>query len=379
MDTTVGGILMKATKMISMLAVLAFASVATAADEGFKISGDVATSYFSESGSGNNSVGTGASGAVSSNDSFSVDMVEVNLEKSLGNSGMVLGIGYGRIFENVSSILDPANVQVGTVSTGAGAGGTVLGHAPKNTLNLTNAYFHHKLGDTGLTFKLGRFGTGIGLESYRYMDDMNYTRSYGFGMKPYFMTGLNVMYSHDMFDVGVTVANSTANTDTDDNANKTVQVSASVKPMEGLAVNLHYLVSKTDAGAAEKDLTLGNLNVTYKYQMMDFALDYIMTNTEPVVASPGKDKESSIAAYAGYTMDNMGAGLRYEMYKVDPNAGTSSTINAYTLTGYWDADQNARVKLEVGMQKGEATSFKDKDNAAKDSMNFYGAAVMYRF
>ena len=69
------------TKLVSMLAMLVFANVAAAEQDGFKISGDFATSIFSETGDGTNAAypSTGAIGGrtgLSNDDSLSVDLME---------------------------------------------------------------------------------------------------------------------------------------------------------------------------------------------------------------------------------------------------------------------------------------------------------------
>jgi len=383
---------MKAAKIVSMLAVLAMTSVATASDDGFKISGDFAASYFGETGMGaNGGAGTG-SGVGASNDTFSLDMVELNLAKSMGNSGINIGIGFGTLFTTFDSALDTVSATV------------------KPTLNVTNTYFWHKIGDTGVTVKLGKMATGIGYETYNYMDNLNYTRSYGFMLHPVFMTGLNVAYSHSMFDVGLTVGNSIQNTDFDENGNKMIQISAGVRPIEGLAINANYMTGKdlggtTFTAALEDKYNLFNLVGSYKWNMLNFALDYTMVKRDAVNVSAANDdvKDSSIAGYVGYSMDNWGAALRYEYANHDPSNATGvvgpgtnlgfghlpplvpsadaqEKVKAVTVSAYYDIEQNARVKAEVGSQKGEANSFVNHhDNKNDDNMMFYGLGVMYRF
>src|SRR5690606_8488428 len=120
-------------------------SCAKADDGDLKISGDLATSIFWESGKGlNGGVGVGAptaGGADSSHANFTVDELILDASKTIGNSTFQLGLGYGKLFETANGLTDAA--------TGL----------TRNTINITNAYFQHKVGDTGLSFKLGRFVT----------------------------------------------------------------------------------------------------------------------------------------------------------------------------------------------------------------------------
>lgn len=384
-------------KLISVLALSAFAVSAAAQDEGFKITGDVATSIFFEDGKGGNqgTPGTnlgfpaggamgGVTGAENDND-FSLDLVEVNIEKNVGNSGVFLGIGFGRIFGLTNN--------TGDSNTGD----------PKTSLNITQAYFHHKVGDTGLSFKLGKFEAGIGHESYNFMDNMNYTRSYAFNyMNPFYFTGLGVDYTiNEMFNVGVVLANTTANSDVDENRQKIAGVNLVAKPIEGLNVKLNYLVGKEGpvvlAGTSEADSQRINATVDYMFGgMWNVAAHYTSYTSEDVVGGAEREMDS-IALYAGAKMETWGAGLRYEMVNDDDLALTfrglgataggalvagGTTDNDYsiiTATGWYNADQNATIKLEIAQHNSDAQVFTDNDGNAEDGFMTYGLGFLYRF
>jgi hypothetical protein len=390
MVLTPGGICMKLNKVISMLAVLAFANVAAAEQDGFKISGDFASSIFNESGDRGNGAypSTGAigvtttTGTAGNSDSFSIDQAELNIEKAVGNSSIVMGIGYGRIFDHINYTVDPTT------------------SAPKSTLNLTNAYFAHKVGDTGLSFRLGKFATFFGHETYKYMDNMNYTRGYAFNyVQPQFLTGLNVNYSlNDMIDGGLYVVNTTANSDIATNENLSYGANVNIRPMEGMSVRLNYLTGKegtnsgTLAALGRATATYYNAIVAYNHEAMDFAVQYSAKD------SSGDDttadmKSNVIGLYAGYKQDVWGFGARYEMTKADKSnnlgynfpgstlilAGEDNKINAVTLSGWYDVDANARVKLEVAQHSSDKKVFVDDKGAADDKMMVYGLGFAYRF
>lgn len=366
-------------KLISMLAVSAFA-VSAAADEGFKISGDVATSVFVESGKGFNddfaSTGAISGHATENSGDFSVDLVEINLEKTVGNTGVVLGLGFGRMFDHI-------NYLIGDNAA-----------SPRATLNLTNAYVHHKVGDTGLVFKLGKFGSGLGYESYRYMDNLNYTRSYAFNsMNPWFFTGIAADYAiNDMVSVGAVVANSDLNLDNDENESKHMGVNVTVKPMEGLAVKLNYLTGKQgDIAAAPllgvspvayNDTTRMNATVNYMINnMWDLAFHYSNLEMEPVAGGTSTEA-TSMALYAGAKMETWGAGVRYEMVNDDDGmlfGAADNKVNVITATGWYNLDQNAALKAEIASTSADQQIFVDDSFAADDAMMTYGLGFLYRF
>lgn len=367
-------------KIVMTLATLAFASVATAAEDGFKISGDLATSVFMESGKGANGAdnATGAPIAATNDENsgdFSIDQMEIQLEKAVGNSGFVVGIGYGRIFDTINNTI-----------TNAGA--------PKSTLNLTNAYFHHKVGDTGLSFKLGKFASGIGYETYSYMNNMNYTRSYAFtDMNPFFFTGVQADYTiNDMASVGVVVSNGSGNADSDENESKHMGVNATIKPMDGLVVKLNYLTGRdgvTD-GADYVDTTRLNATITYTLNSMyDFAFHYSDLSTEDASdlnTAALEQEATSMALYAGAKMEMWGAGLRYEMVADDDGLvfgsvapPVSNDVSVITVTGWYNVDQNAVLKAEIASTSADANVFVDDAGVADDAMMTYGLGFMYRF
>lgn len=376
---------MNTKKMISMLAALAFSSVAVAETEGFKISGDFATSIFSDSGKGNgNNVNMPLTGAIepngaSTHNDFSVDMLELNVEKAMGNSNIVVGIGYGGIFNQINNIIDTA-----APSALAGV------NAPKKTLNLTNAYFGHKFGDSGFSMKLGRFESFMGYETNNYMDNLNYTRSFGFNYTmPFFHTGVGAMYGHEMFDVGLYMVNSHFNTDLDDNQNKSFGVSASLKMVENMMLKVNYLTGKEGTNFTNlMDVNTLNVNIGYMIANIDLAFAYVNKKMEGgITGLTGEADIQSMALYAGYKMDSWGAGLRYEMVTDDdgmiPNGTTGFVDNSFnniTATGWYDIDTNARLKLEViSMSADKVGSFSDDKGALDDAAMSYGAGFMYRF
>lgn len=363
-------------KLISVLAISAFA-ISAAADEGFKISGDLATSVFMESGSGRNSEFASA-GAISpsageANGDFSLDLAEINLEKTVGNSGVFLGIGYGRMFDLINY----------TVADG--------GSAPKSTLNLTNAYFHHKVGDTGLSLKLGKFGSGVGYESYNYMNNINYTRAYSFNsMNPWFFTGLAADYTiNEMFSVGAVVANAADNRDVDDNESKHMGVNATIKPMEALSIKLNYLTGRDGRteGLAGDFTDTARINATVSYMvnsMFDVAFHYSNLATEDAGAvSVREDAEAtSMALYAGMKQEMWGAGLRYEMVSDDDGLlfeQPDNEVAVITATAWYNVDQNAVLKFEVASTSADKQMFADDTGATDDAMMTYGLGFLYRF
>lgn len=366
-------------KLIVALSTLALSATAVAETDGFKISGDLAASWFRESGNGQNLMGTGAIGAGTagntSNNTVSVDLAELKIEKGMGDSSVVMGIGYGRVFDRINSLADAA-------------GGT------KSTLNLTNAFFAHKFGDTGLSLKLGKFESFMGHETYNYKSNMNYTHGYAFNFTmPWYLTGANLNYNfNNMVDVGLYVVNSSLGTDRDENHAKHTGVSVGITPVEGLKIKLNYLsghdgISTAPAIPVEMNTKTMNAIVSYSFNnMMDFAFQYVNKKSEPVAG--GDDAQlNSMSLYAGYKSEMFGGGLRYEMFddkqgivsSLGSTLGTQNKIKAITLTGSYNVDQNTSFKVEIASHSADKEVFKKDDGAATDKIMNYGLALVHRF
>lgn len=363
------------------LAVLATAGAAQA-DEGFKISGDFAASYFLESGAGGNNPG------LVNHDNIQVDQVELNIEKMMGNSSIHMGIMYGAVNSGFNAITDSV--------TGAGSGAGNI----KNTLNLTNAYFAHNF-DFGLGLKVGRMATFMGSEDYHMMNNNNYNFSYGFtNLVPKFLTGLALDYNvNDMVNValyavntaGTVTGSADANSDGDGNKNTSFGLSVGVTAVENLVLKVNYLTGKEGPTTALGKQDIMELVAKYTMDAFNFGLDYTSRSFELDATGSEKQTTNSIAGYVGWAQEGYGASLRYEMFD-DPdgivtNGGTVGTKNSardndlsvITISGYYDMDTNARLKLEVAQTSSDKKIFVDGDGAADDSNTYYGAALMYRF
>lgn len=364
---------------IMALATFAIAFGAQAQEEGFKISGDFAASYnWDDTKEANNTTP-----ALGEHNQLTVDLVEINLEKMMGNSKIHLGIGYGAIIQQTNGTNVPGTVA-GTVDPLTGA--------PKNTLNLTNAYFQHTF-DFGTSFRVGRMATFLGYESYNYMNNLNYNRSRAFdNLFPWWLTGLEVSHNFaDTINVALYAVNTQASTDGDDNRNASFGASVAFTGVENLLVKANYITGKEgnngSTGAAREQAVMEIL-AKYTMDAFDFGIDYMsQTNDFDAIGAADADA-SSIAAYVGWNQEDFGAALRYEM--VDDGdlllsgavpTGTDNDFSTWTLSGYYNADTNARIMAEIMMDSSDKKIWADDKGVAnqEDQLMRYTLGLMYRF
>lgn len=384
--------------LVSLLATFAFMASAVAdhhegAMDGeaktekkpFAIYGDFAGSWTMQ---GNEYSGpTVASGnsqaSPAQHDSFAVDNAFLNVEKNWSKSKLHLQVGYGTYQGRFS----PTSA---------------------NTLNLFNAYYAHDYG-SGFSWMFGKYDSAMGYESYKIMDNRQYTRSWAFGQHNYLQTGLGVAYDiNGMANVGFHVSNGTqgSGTENDNNKNKSMTLAVGVTAVENLAIDLKYQTGvDTDGGAitgGNHDNTVMEVTVAYMVnESFDFAIDYLSRKTQAKVANSTEATATSIAAYLNGNFGLLGASLRYEMFDYDylvPNSaysaftqplsagtnptatpGTDNSISSITVSVHYDMDQNARAILEYRMDSADDKVFTDKDGAAADGADTITLGLMYRF
>ena len=383
--------------LVSLLATFAFMASASAdhheANGGdnmekkpFSIYGDFAGSWTMQGNEYSNN--TGAIGAGNNpaspqqHDSFAVDNAFINVEKNWSKSKLHMQVGYGSYQGRYSP-------------------------TAANTLNLFNAYYAHDCG-SGFNFMFGKYDSPMGYESYKIMDNRQYTRSWAFMQHNYFQTGLGLGYDvNGMANIGFHVTNGTQGsaTENDNNRNKSMALVVSVTAVENLAVDLKYQTGVDTIGAAVGTTPAGNydntvMELTAAYMVnesFDFAIDYLSRKAQLKQTGSTEGEATSIAAYLNGNFGLLGASFRYEMFDYDygmvnsaysaqlPIAGvgtpgTDNSITSMTLSVHYDMDQNARAMIEYRTDSADDNgTFTDKDGNAADGADTITIGMMYRF
>lgn len=325
---------------------------------------------------------------------FDVNLTQFNVRAAMGRSHLNMGFGYGSTVRDISE-------------------GT-------NKLGLLNAYYHMQT-FYGLGFMMGRFESPVGHETYNHRMNSQFTRSYGFDLAPYFSTGLGLNYGQDMWKVGLLVTNGRG-TDTDMDDDLTMAVTVDLDPMEGLHVDLNYVMGEEGDGSTpssgttpEEDdgesvvspinlstysVSIIDVSVSYMINdMFNVALNYISNTADP---DGGSDKigSTSLAVYANAKYSYFNFGLRYEKFDFDlaqrgttlagllynasgiglTGEGVDNSISSITLAARAEIAGNAGFLLEYRMDTADdGNTFLDADGKSADSFNRITAALMYNF
>ncbi len=158
------------------------------------LSGYVDTSAQWNMGTGNANVPGYAWNSPSKADGFNLNVIELNLEKTVDAADQ-WGAGY-----KVSILAGPDASLFNTRSPVSGA---------NSDFAVKQAYvsLHAPIGN-GLDFKVGVWDTLIGYEVFESINDPNFTRSYGYSMEPTTHTGVQATYQFcDFLSATVGIAN----------------------------------------------------------------------------------------------------------------------------------------------------------------------------
>lgn len=155
----------------------------------------------------------------------------------------------GRVFDSQSNSFTMNYAKVGleidadpvTVRADLGYGylGGILTGASPNTqaFVVQQAYAAVKIPGTPLTLDMGRFVTGAGAEVIEANKNWLYSRSFLFGIIPFYHTGARLtLKANDQFSAQLTVANSQMAADPDANSGKVVGLQLTITPIAPLSI-----------------------------------------------------------------------------------------------------------------------------------------------
>ena len=223
---------------------------------------------------------------------------------------------------------------------------------------------------------VGKWVTPIGAEVIESQDNWNYTRSILFGYAiPFYHAGVRAtINASPKVTLGAMLVNGW-NNDSEINGNKTIGLSATLKPTDKVTWIANYMVGKETAGSDDNrnlfDTTL-TLAVSPKFSLMG-NFDY------------GKESDVSwwgIAAYAKLqARPNWAVVGRYEY--LDDSDGGFMTFGqkgqTFTLTSDHLIAGSLRARIEYRLDKTENDFFTDHDGDLKDNQSTITVGLVYLF
>jgi hypothetical protein len=206
----------------------------------------------------------------------------------------------GRIFDTQSNSFTMNYAKVGleidadpvTVRADLGYGylGGILTGASPNTqaFVVQQAYAAVKIPGTPLTLDMGRFVTGAGAEVIEANKNWLYSRSFLFGIIPFYHTGARLtLKANDQFSAQLTLANSQLAPDPDVNSGKVVGLQLTITPIAPLSILATGYVGREgpqgDAGPEKLTLDLVAAYTVSDTVGLNLNFDYIKLDTSNAV------------------------------------------------------------------------------------------------
>jgi hypothetical protein len=277
--------------------------------------------------------------------------------------------------------LNYAEVAVSKAVSDTSRGGFRLDFGAGDTANLVNAFepagtdylkyvqqayvsYLMPVG-SGLTLDFGKFVTPAGAELIENKDNYNYSRGLLFALAiPYYHAGARLGYTvNDKVSVTGFLVNGWNNVQ-DNNSDKTVGVSLSVKPTATVGIIGNYLVGKEQASDVEGAGVRNLLDVVVTVAATDKVsllgnFDY----GSDEVDDEGVDWYGFAFGARFQATDKWAFSPRYEIFKDSDGfaTGTSQTLQDITLTGEYKAAGGLLARFEF------RTDFSDEDYFVKDS------------
>lgn len=256
--------------------------------------------------------------------SFTMNYAKIGLEVDSDPVTVRADLGYGYL----ASI----------VSGASGASASFL---------VQQAYASLKIPMTPLTLDMGRFVTGAGAEVIEANKNWLYSRSYLFGIIPFYHSGARLTAKvNDQFSAQLTVANSqNSPADPDVNANKVVGLQLAFNPLTTTSIIATGYLGKEGPQGAEGDQKL-TVDVVASHAVNDvfglnLNLDYVKQGDTHVMGA------ALMARYVA--AEHLALALRGEFLNAKPVAGLDSynfgegTIGAaFPFAGHFEARVEVR-------------------------------------
>lgn len=239
-------------------------------------------------------------------------------------------------------------------------------------------------------FTVGKFATLIGAEVIESPDDMNYSRSFLFGMAiPFTHTG--VLYQTDVAD-GVSVAAAVVNgwDNFDDNNNSKSFMAQVAADMGKASVSVQGIYGaekarNTDGGSSDNR---GVVDLVATFAPSDattlmFNADY--GSEEHAALDGGDGVWWGAALYVDQMVtDAFGVAARAEYFNDEDGAapgglGVATDMWEATVTGHQQLGKNLTGRLEARYDSASDDLFEDSDGTMQDSQFTLAAEVIVRF
>jgi hypothetical protein len=259
----------------------------------------------------------------------------------------------------------------------------------------------------GLDIRIGRMNTLVGYEVIESPLNVNFSRSWLFGLgQPFTTTGIRLTYPvNEMLLVSIGAINSFTGLTADNNSAKSVEGLISFKPTDKLGFNLYGIFgreSSNTASGAGKRVLVGSYVTFQATDQLGFVVEGYYANQEngSAISSGRNARWNGVAGYAIYDFDDQwGLRVRGEIFEDAGGdqsclgtAGSGGNANVCTVSApiaqtLWETTVTLQYKptpslitrLEFRYDKSNRNVFLDGSNNSVNNQQTLAAEAIFLF
>lgn len=250
--------------------------------------------------------------------------------------------------DKLSATLDLEYQNDGRTTTDSNGDTTDVGAR----VDFEQAYFNYDIVG-GLSVKAGRFLSYSGWETEDPTGLFQYSGT-GYGKYFYgaYQQGISTKYSHDVFDVALSVVNSlgTLEGEDTDSGHPAVEVMAAIHPVDFWTMKAFYM---TDKDAAGETISMVNVWTSFSFAGLTIGLEGNSAKNSAFTDS----KATGYLAMVNYGIGDFGITLRYHAWEVenDSTGVTTEEMTGITLSPSYAVTDNLLLVAEVRLDTDELT------------------------
>jgi len=236
-------------------------------------------------------------------------------------------------------------------------------------LDIEQAFINYQI-TSGLSVKAGRFLSYSGWETEEPTGLFQYSGTgYAGTFYGYYQDGASLMYSTEVFDLGVSLVDDVYGSPAGGSGNVNdlgVELMAAVRPVEGLTLKAFYSTDKGNGGTFETEDKI-NVWASYGIGGLTLAAEY---NTADNLGGTKDAEADGYLLMANYAWSQFGVTLRYHAWEQENAAGaTVRDTTGITIAPSYAATDYLTFVLEYKTEDEEATTaFNDKDSLAFEAL-----------
>lgn len=298
-------------------------------------------------------------------DSFTIHLLELSLSK-VPKDADFLGYKIDLDFGKDANIIAPSDTD------------------SSDEFDLQEAYIHLKVPNTKIEFKTGKFVTLLGAEVIEAPFNLNYSRSFLFGLAiPFTHTGILASLSPlEEVSLQIGVVNGWDVIE-DNNDAKSILGSLSYTPHETFSFAVNWIWgAEQDDNNSSKRAVFDIVSSIKPLNDITFTINYDYGVEEDAMV---KGRDSFWTGIAGYLQfdysKSVSLVLRAEYFNDDDGArtGISQDLWEVTLTGMYKLSENVIIRVEYRHDESNSRPFIDQDGASDDSQDTVGFELAYMF